>query len=98
MKNIDKASVICDVNMRCFNDYDEAGAQLIIFELVVPMAAKVPAPQRHPEVSKLLVQPAIMTSTLSSKALTQLRANNTSVGAAWCISVTLAASQPASPY
>ena len=93
MQNIDKL-LTGNIEMNCLPDFEEETEQLVIFELVVPRAAKVPAPRQHVEVAKLVVQQASVTSTVPAKILTQLRANNTAKGAAWCITATLAASQP----
>ncbi|WP_156175862.1 hypothetical protein [Hymenobacter terrenus] len=68
--------------------------QLVVFEWVVPVAAKVPAPRQSGGVAKLLVQQASISSTVSAKTLIQLRHNNTALGAAWCITATLATPQP----
>ncbi|MDB5234243.1 MAG: hypothetical protein JWR44_1236 [Hymenobacter sp.] len=93
MQNIDKM-LTGNIEMSCLPDFEQESEQLVVFELVVPVAAKVPAPRQHVEVAKLVVQQASVTSTVPGKILTQLRANNTALGAAWCITATLAASQP----
>ena len=66
----------------------------MVFELVVPVAAKVPAPRQYLEVAELVVRQASVTTTVRCKALTLLQANNTALGAAWCITATLAAPKP----
>ncbi|MBF9239586.1 hypothetical protein I2I05_19495 [Hymenobacter sp. BT683] len=73
---------------------EEEVEQLVIFELVVPVAAKVPAPRQPLEVAKMVLRQGSVTSTVPGKILTQLRANNTALGAAWCITATLAVPQP----
>jgi len=70
---------------------EEEEDQLVVFELVVPRASKVPAPRPRLEVAKLLVQQAAVTSTVSEKSLTELRANNTTHSLGWCVTATLAA-------
>ncbi|WP_310396375.1 hypothetical protein [Hymenobacter sp.] len=94
MRNTDNIPRPGNVEMRCADDCVEEAEQLVIFELVVPGAAKVPAPRQHVEVAKLVVRETSVTSTVAGKILTQLRANNTALGAAWCTTATLAAPQP----
>ena len=89
MQDLDKTSASGSVDMRFFSDCEE-NEQLVIFELVVPVAAKVPALSQFVAVAKL-VHPASITSTVPKQILTQLRVNNTALGSAWCITATLAA-------
>ena len=91
MQNFDKTSVISSVEMRCFADCEE-NEQLVVFELVVPVAAKVP-PLRQPVAVAKIVQQASITSTVPGQILTQLRTNNTALSSAWCITATLAATR-----
>ena len=93
MQNLDNAPNSGNVAMHCFADCEEDAEQLVIFELVVPVASKVPAPRQHIEVAKLVVQQASVTSTVPGKIVTQLRANNTALNAGWCITATLVAPQ-----
>ena len=96
MQHLDKTLSVSHVEMHCAPDCDDQLEQLVIFELVVPVASKVPAPRQHTEVAKLLVRQASVTSTVPPKILTQLRANNTASSAGWCITATLAAPQSTS--
>jgi hypothetical protein len=93
MQNTDKNTCAGNVAMSCLPDCDDSAEEMVIFELVVPRAAKVPAPRQHVEVAKLVVMQTSVTSTVSTQTLTELRANNTALGAAWCITATLAAPQ-----
>ena len=91
MQNIDPTSASGSVEMRAFADCEE-NEQLVIFELVVPVAAKVPALSQPVAMAKI-VQPTSITSTVPGQILTQLRANNTALSSAWCITATLVASR-----
>ena len=95
MQNIDKSLSPGSLEMSRLFDSDEETEPVVTFEWRVPKAAKVPAPHQHVEVAKLLIQQASVTSTVPGKVLTQLRANNTALGAAWCITATLAVPQKA---
>jgi hypothetical protein len=72
-----------------FPDCDDEAEQMVIFELLVPTAAKVPAPSLHREVAKLMVHQASVTSTVPSVIITDLRVNNTAVASAWCVTASL---------
>jgi hypothetical protein len=80
------------VEMFCSPEPEET-EELLVFEFAVPVSAKVPPARQRIEVAKLLVQQSSVTSTVPGKVLMPLRANNTSVGAAWCITATLTAPQ-----
>ncbi|GAC1367490.1 MAG: hypothetical protein NVSMB30_01830 [Hymenobacter sp.] len=80
-----------DVPVNCLADCEAEAEQVVVFELLVPISAKVPAPRQHVEVAKLLVRQASITSTVPADLNTDLRANNTALGLAWCITATLAA-------
>ena len=82
------------VELSCFSEDVEAVEQLVVFELLVPVAAKVPALRQRVEVAKLLVQAASITSTVPGTALARLQVSNTAMRAGWCITATLAASAP----
>ena len=94
MLTADTAPDIANLELRCVSDVEEETEHLVIFELVVPGAAKVPAPRQHVEAALWAVQPASVTSTVPGKVLQQLRANNTALGAAWSFTATLAAAAP----
>jgi hypothetical protein len=69
--------------------------QMVVFELIVPGASKVPPPDYQFEMAQLMMREGILTS-LADDQLTLLAANNTAVGGAWYISVSIAA--PAAHY
>lgn len=79
------------VEIHCILACDEETAQKVVFELVVPVAAKVPAPCQRIAVAKLVVREASSTSTGRGESLALFWANNTALGAVWCISATLVA-------
>jgi hypothetical protein len=92
MQHIDLTMSTDTVEMFCSPDAEETD-ELLVFEFAVPLSAKVPPPRQRVEVAKLLVQQNSVTSTVPGKVLMPLRANNTSVGAEWCITATLTAQQ-----
>ena len=94
MQNLDQIPGPDTVELNCLPDYSPESEQLVIFELVVPVAAKVPAPRQRVELAKLVVRQASITSTVPGKALALLRANNTALGAGWCITATLTVPRP----
>ena len=83
-----------NLQLCCVSNLDEETEQLVMFELVVPGAAKVPAPRQHVAAALWAVQQASVTSTVPGKVLQQLPANNTALGAAWSFTATLAAPSP----
>ena len=93
MENLDNMPSNSTLAMCCFPDADDDCEPLVIFELLVPVAAKVPAPRQHVEIAKLMVQQGSVTSTGPGTIITQLRVNNTASGSAWCITATLVAPQ-----
>lgn len=90
MQHLDQIADSGRVEMHSFSDSPEEAESLVIFELVVPVAAKVPAPSVHLEMAKMVVRQASITSTVPTELRMQLCANNTAQGAAWCITATLA--------
>lgn len=78
------------IQMQCLTDCEEELEQLVVIELFVPVAAKVPAARQLVQATKPVRQASI-TSTVYGKSLTPLQANNTALGAGWCFTATLAA-------
>ena len=91
MQNLNKTPASARLELRCFADCEE-NEQLVVFELVVPVAAKVSALNQPVAVAKI-VQPASITSTVPGQIPAPLRANNTARSTAWCITATLAATR-----
>ena len=87
------------VQLQCLTDCEDELEQLVVIELLVPVAAKVPAARQLVQAAKPVRQASI-TSTVCGKILTPLKANNTAFAAGWCFTATLAAptrSHSASP-
>jgi hypothetical protein len=99
MRNIDKIQNTGNIEFNCLPNCSEEAEELVIFELVVPGSAKVPAPRHHVEMSRIMVRQCSVTSTVTGKVLTQLNANNTAaVATGWSITATLAAPRRARRY
>lgn len=84
------------VATRSLSPTNDETEYFVIFELVVPGAAKVPVTRQYIAVAKL-VRPASVTSTVPSQIPAYFRASNTARRAGWCITATLAASQSIRP-
>ena len=69
---------------------DEA-EPLVVLEWAVPTDAKVPAPRQRVPMATITVRPASITSTVPTKGITELRANNTVLPTSWCTTATLTA-------
>ena len=80
----------------CYAHCEEAMEQLVVFELVVPKAAKVALPRKRPEIGPLTLRENSVTTTVPGKLLVQLRASNTATRAGWCMTATLSAAAPTS--
>lgn len=93
MRNLDAIAFISTVEPCCFPASEEEAEDVVVFELVVPRAAKVPPARQHLEVAKLLVRETSVTSTVPETIFTQLRANDTARATAWCITVALVVPQ-----
>ena len=92
MQNIDKIQNASNIEFNCLPSCSEEAEELVIFELVVPGAAKVPAPRQYVEMAKLVVRQCSVSSTVPGQILTQLNANNTAApGSGWSITATLPA-------
>ena len=78
------------IQLQCLTDCEEELEQLVVIELLVPVAAKVPAARQLVQAIKP-VRLASITSTVYDKSLTPLKANNTALAAGWCFTATLAA-------
>ncbi|WP_035562472.1 hypothetical protein [Hymenobacter sp. IS2118] len=94
MSNSDPTTHVSTVEVNCLSQSSEEAESLVVFELIVPGAAKVPASHQPLEVATILLRQGSITSTVPGKILTQLRANNTALRSDWCITATLAVPQP----
>lgn len=68
--------------------------QLVVFELIVPRAAKIALPRLQPEIGPLTLRENSVTTTVPGRLYVQLQASNTATRAGWCMTATLAASPP----
>lgn len=78
------------VQSQCLADCDDETEQLVVIELLVPVAAKVPAAHELVQATKPM-RPASITSTGCDETLSLLRANDTARRTGWCFTATLAA-------
>lgn len=81
------------VAARSLSPTDDETEYFVIFEFAVPETAKVPVARQYIAVANL-IRPASVTSTVPSQIPAHFRASNTARRAGWCITATLAASQP----
>jgi hypothetical protein len=65
--------------------------QVVVFELLVPDAAQVPAPDYSTELNNRLKRRGPATSTVGGHVRTVLAANNTAYTANWCFTATIEA-------
>jgi hypothetical protein len=92
MQKLYKTSDTSTLNMRCEPDIEEESVDLLVIELVVPVAAKIPVLRQPMSTAAPQLRPASVTSTVPGKIYLQLRANNTASSPAWCTTATLATS------
>ncbi len=70
---------------------DDDSESLVVFTWAVPRVAKVPVPRQHTALKSTVVPAAAISSTVPAAIVTELRVNNTALGAGWCYTATLAA-------
>jgi hypothetical protein len=92
MQNRDKDAGISSLQLACCAQCEEDLEQLVVFELIVPRAAKVASPRPQPEVGPLTLRENSITTTVPGKLYVQLQASNTATRAGWCMTATLSAS------
>ena len=94
MQNRDQNAGIGGIQpIRCAQCEEEL-EQLVVFELIVPNAAKVALPCFQPEINALTLRENSVTTTVPGKLYLQMQASNTAMRAAWCVTATLAAPPP----
>jgi hypothetical protein len=91
MQHRDQDAGFSGMQPACCVQCDEDLEQLVVFELVVPKAAKVALPRLQPEVGPLTLRENSVTTTVPGKLYVQLQASNTATRAGWCITATLKA-------
>ncbi|GAB2869492.1 hypothetical protein GCM10027044_34360 [Hymenobacter ruber] len=75
----------------CCAHCEEDLEQLVVFELIVPKAAKVALPRLQPEIGPLTLRENSVTTTVPGKLYVQLQASNTATQAGWYMTATLTA-------
>ncbi|GAB3866936.1 hypothetical protein GCM10028824_08220 [Hymenobacter segetis] len=75
----------------CCAQCEEELEQLVVFELIVPKAAKVALPRLQPEIGPLTLRENSVTTTAPGKLYVQLLASNTATQAGWYMTATLTA-------
>ena len=96
MRNHDQNARISSVWPACCTqcECEENPEQSVVFELIVPETAKMTLPRHQPEVGSLILRGNSVTTTVPDKLCLELRASNTALHAAWCMTATLATSVP----
>ena len=96
MPNHDPNARISNISPACCAqcECEEDPEQPVVFELIVPRAAKMALPDVQPEVGSLILRENSVTTTVPDKLYLELRASNTALRAAWCVTATLTASAP----
>ncbi|MBH8557211.1 hypothetical protein [Hymenobacter negativus] len=85
------------INPLCCAHCEEDLEQLVVFELIVPKAAKVALPRLQPEIGPLTLRENSVTTTVPGKLYMQLQASNTATRAGWYMTATLAAAPASFP-
>lgn len=78
----------------CCVQCEEDQEQVVVFELIVPRAAKIALPRLQPEVGPLTLRENSVTTTVPGRLYVQRQASNTATQADWCMTATLAAAPP----
>ena len=94
MRNRDQNALTSDMTTACCTqcECEENPEQSVVFELIVPETAKMALPRLQPEVGALILRENSVTTTVPDKLYLELRASNTALHGAWCMTATLAAS------
>ncbi|MBO2007498.1 hypothetical protein [Hymenobacter negativus] len=79
--------------MGCDPGEEDEQAQILVLELVVPVAA-VPVLQQPVSTAARSMQHASVSSTVPRQLVIQFQANNTALSTAWCTTATLMATGP----
>ena len=91
VQNRDQNAEISVMQPVCYAQCDETLEPLLVFELIVPTAAKVALPRLQPEIGLLTLRENSVTTTVPGKLCVQLQASSTATPTAWCMTATLAA-------
>lgn len=96
MQNTDNLFVSSASDLRCAAPNEDAAEEYFLIELRVPKAAHVGFRSHSTALARMLVQPVAVSSTVPTKRVAQLRANNTARSKEWRTTVTLETPQSAS--
>ena len=96
MQNLDNLLASSASDLRCAAHNEDAAEEYFLIELRVPKAAHVGFRSHSTALARMLVQPVAISSTVPSKRVVQLRANNTARSKKWCTTVALETPQSAS--
>jgi len=94
MQELYKTHTTNTLAMQCEPGEDDEQAEVLILELVVPVAA-VPVLQQPVSTAAQSMQHLSVNSTVPGRIFIQLRTNNTAQATAWCTTATLMATGPA---
>jgi hypothetical protein len=89
MQNLDPAICSLLAEAHGFPDGPDEAEAVVVFELLVPRAAKVPPLRQYLEVAPLLVLPSSVSSTVPGTIITDLRVSNTVRHTTWNVTATL---------
>jgi hypothetical protein len=95
MQHRDQDAGLGGMQHACCAQCEEDLEQLVVFELIVPKAAKVILPRLQPEIGPLTLRENSVTTTVPGKLYLQLQASNTATRAGWCTTATLTAASQA---
>jgi hypothetical protein len=95
MPNLDHALRSANLEIGGVSDNADDADQpvVVVVQLLVPRAAKVPALHQHLETSRLQVRPASVSSTVFSSLLVNLQVSNTARHTDWSTTATLQAAR-----
>jgi hypothetical protein len=96
MQHRDQESGTDGLQPVCCAPCEEDQEQVVVFELIVPRAAKIALPRQQPEIGPLILQENSVTTTVPARLCVQRQASNTATRVGWCMTATLAAASPTS--
>jgi hypothetical protein len=91
MINLDPAIRSLTAEAHAFPDGHDEAEEVVVFELLVPRASKVPPIRQHLEVAPLIVRPSSVSSTVSAGILADLQVSDTARRISWNATATLKA-------
>ena len=94
MQNLDSTIRSLIAEAHSFPDGQSESEEVVVFELVVPRASKVPPIRQYLEIAPLIVLQSSVSSTVSSGILADLQVNDTARRISWNATATLKAPAP----